>query len=182
MPQTAHFVSPAGNRWSAMADIILWVVVNRVKPRRGSILRESSDPRHAEIKHPPPKMEEGAKLSAWNKGSHAVASIEINPEDRIQLYEWHRLWGQEAGHMGLIEGPEPLTGNRTFHQLPEEFLDYLRKRQFPFKRLDAAGPDKANQVTAHQPQGKPLESSREAVDAGYEAGAELRKNGARPDL
>jgi hypothetical protein len=36
-------------------------------------------------------------------------------------------------------------------------------------------------VTALQPQGKPIESSREAIDVGYEAGAELRKNGARPE-
>jgi hypothetical protein len=67
-----------------------------------------------------------------------MASIEINPEDRLKLYEWHRLWTQEtSGGIGtLIEGPTTAADLRTFHKLPDAFLDYLRKKKFWFNRLD----------------------------------------------
>jgi len=68
-----------------------------------------------------------------------MASIEINQEDRIRFLEWHRLWGQEVGHSPLTEGPPTLAGSPTFHRLPEEFLDYLRRKQFWFTRVDEVG-------------------------------------------
>jgi hypothetical protein len=66
-----------------------------------------------------------------------MASIEVKQEDRIPFYELYRLWGQETSRMGpLIEGPATLTALVRYQRLPDEFLDYLRKKNFWFNRLD----------------------------------------------